>query len=70
MQSINNDTITALATPPGRGGISIIRISGPNSFSIAQKITKKNLINKQVHYGSFFNEQNEVLDKGDRKSVV
>ncbi len=64
MQSINNDTITALATPPGRGGISIIRVSGPKSFSIAKKITKKNLINKQVHYGSFFNEKNEIIDKG------
>ncbi len=30
-----SDTITALATPPGRGGIGIVRLSGPESSDIA-----------------------------------
>ncbi|MBN1277402.1 MAG: tRNA uridine-5-carboxymethylaminomethyl(34) synthesis GTPase MnmE [Deltaproteobacteria bacterium] len=34
----NDDTISAVATPAGRGGIGIIRISGPRSFEIAKKI--------------------------------
>jgi tRNA modification GTPase len=34
-------TIAALATPPGFGGIGIIRISGPNAVCIARKIFKK-----------------------------
>lgn len=33
-----NDTICALATPPGVGGIAIVRISGPEALKILQKI--------------------------------
>ena len=31
-----NDTIAALATPPGEGGISVIRISGENALTFAR----------------------------------
>ena len=31
MLAYQNDTITALATPPGRGGIAIVRVSGENA---------------------------------------
>lgn len=34
------DTIAAIATPPGEGGIAIVRISGPNSLAIADKVFK------------------------------
>ena len=34
----NNDTIVAIATPPGEGGISVIRISGENVLSLASKL--------------------------------
>ncbi len=34
----NNDTIAAITTAPGESGIAVIRISGPNSISIADKI--------------------------------
>jgi len=33
-----NDTIVALATPPGRGGIGVIRLSGPGSLHILQEL--------------------------------
>jgi tRNA modification GTPase len=33
-----SDTITAIATPPGRGGLGVIRISGPDAAAIAQKL--------------------------------
>jgi len=36
----SDDTIAALATPPGIGAIAIIRISGKNSFAIADSIFK------------------------------
>lgn len=36
----NDDTIAAIATPPGHGGISIIRISGPKSAEYAEIIFK------------------------------
>jgi len=33
-----NDTITAIATPPGEGGIGIIRLSGKDALSIAMRL--------------------------------
>ena len=40
MQNTRNwdDTIVALATPPGIGAIGVIRLSGKEAFSIANKI--------------------------------
>ena len=32
------DTIAAVATPPGEGGIGIIRVSGPDSIQIVERI--------------------------------
>ncbi|MZG30557.1 MAG: hypothetical protein F3741_07075, partial [Nitrospinae bacterium] len=32
------DTITAIATPPGEGGIAVIRISGDKALNIASKL--------------------------------
>jgi tRNA modification GTPase len=32
------DTIVAVATPPGRGGLGVVRISGPGSLSIARSL--------------------------------
>ncbi|MDK7057730.1 tRNA uridine-5-carboxymethylaminomethyl(34) synthesis GTPase MnmE, partial [Streptococcus agalactiae] len=34
------DTIAAISTPLGEGAIGIVRLSGTNSFAIAQKIFK------------------------------
>ena len=35
------DTIAAIATPSGRGGVSIIRISGPQACTIGEHITQR-----------------------------
>lgn len=44
------DTIAAVATPPGEGGISIIRVSGDNVFDIVEPLFKgKNLQNVNSH---------------------
>ena len=44
------DTIAAVSTPPGEGGISIIRISGDKTFDVVAKIFKgKNLRKVQSH---------------------
>ncbi|MCW8811604.1 MAG: tRNA uridine-5-carboxymethylaminomethyl(34) synthesis GTPase MnmE [Ignavibacteriaceae bacterium] len=60
------DTIIALATPPGVGAISIIRLSGPKSFDAIDKVfsggTKlKNAKSHTIHYGNII-ENNEILD--------
>ena len=46
------DTIVACSSPPGRGAISIIRMSGDKAFSIIQKITK-NKLKKQLSVVKF-----------------
>ena len=45
-----NETIVALATPPGEGAIGIIRLSGANAITIADKIFKgKHLASQPTH---------------------
>ena len=36
-----NRTIAAIATAPGRGGVAVIRVSGPDAFAIAERICGK-----------------------------
>lgn len=65
--SQNEDTIVALATPPGIGAVSIIRISGPNSFTAIDKIFKgKKPISDSpthtIHYGYIIDQNNELID--------
>jgi tRNA modification GTPase len=35
---LDNDTIVALATPPGEGGLAVVRVSGPRAFEIARRV--------------------------------
>ncbi|MCG6971224.1 MAG: tRNA uridine-5-carboxymethylaminomethyl(34) synthesis GTPase MnmE [Gammaproteobacteria bacterium] len=58
------DTIAALATPPGRGGVGIIRVSGPLSPAIALKIVKKSLPPRQAQYLPFYQMDGTMLDMG------
>lgn len=58
------DTITAIATPSGRGGIGVIRVSGPSAKKIATVLLKKEPRPRHAHYGSFFNASNQVIDQG------
>src|SRR5574344_2019563 len=53
------DTITAIATPVGTGGIGVIRISGDKSFEITEKIFDKKLVKGQIFHGKI--TYNDVL---------
>jgi tRNA modification GTPase len=67
MSSSASETIAAIATPPGRGGVGIIRVSGPNTGAIAQQITQRQLPPRQACYGAFFEHKTdvaEILDRG------
>jgi tRNA modification GTPase len=61
-----NDTIVALATPPGLGAIAVIRLSGPKAIEIVSSVfSKKNLNTKSshtVHLGKIINDK-EVIDE-------
>ena len=49
-----DDTIVALATPPGAGAIGVVRMSGPEAFSIIDKLFSKKLSDQPgytIHHG-------------------
>ncbi|MBE8215668.1 MAG: tRNA uridine-5-carboxymethylaminomethyl(34) synthesis GTPase MnmE [Endozoicomonadaceae bacterium] len=58
------DTIVALATPPGRGGVSIIRISGPKTSTIIQTVLKKTMIPRYATYLPFYDIDCHAIDQG------
>ena len=58
-------TIAAIATPQGRGGVGIIRLSGPLAFDIAQQLTQKPLpALRMAGFRSFLDAHGEVIDEG------
>lgn len=59
-------TIAAVATPPGRGGVGIIRISGTMALPIAARLcAKTNIAPREIHYARFIDpESKEVIDQG------
>ena len=61
---VSQDTIAAIATPPGNGGVGIIRISGPSVTEIAQKILTKPLIPRHAIFSPFINVDNSIIDTG------
>ncbi|HET8942332.1 MAG TPA: tRNA modification GTPase, partial [Rudaea sp.] len=59
-----DDTIAAVATPPGTGGVGVIRVSGSLAHRIAQKLTNKNLQPRQVRFSAFADANAQILDRG------
>ena len=64
MSLIDTDTIAAVATAPGKGGVGIVRVSGPITRAIASAITKRSLTPRHAHYGPFFDAEDDVIDTG------
>jgi len=58
------DTITAIATPFGKGGVAIIRISGPDSSDIAQQLSSKKPQDRKALFTSFYDASNQIIDSG------
>ncbi len=59
-----NDTIVAQATAPGRGGVGILRVSGPHCEAVAQAVLGKVPRLRYAEYLPFLDEQGQVLDQG------
>lgn len=63
------DTIAAIATAPGEGGIGVVRISGEKSKEILEKIflkknSEKDLVPRMMHYGFVRNNfSGELIDE-------
>ena len=65
----NEDTICAPATIPGTGAISVIRVSGPDALTIADKVItcRKGCVSKAkgytIKFGTVYNESGTVIDE-------
>ncbi|MGL5675206.1 MAG: tRNA uridine-5-carboxymethylaminomethyl(34) synthesis GTPase MnmE [Cellulosilyticaceae bacterium] len=67
---IYNDTIAAISTAPGVGGIGIVRVSGIDAVEVVDKIfragSKKKLVDAPshtIHYGHIVNKDEKTIDE-------
>lgn len=58
------DTISAVATPPGRGSVGIVRVSGPDCSKIAQGLLDGLPRPREACFKSFLDHNGEVIDSG------
>lgn len=64
MSQPSADTIAAIATAQGRGGVGVVRISGRGIAPIAQAILGKLPVPRHATYGEFLDENSEIIDQG------
>ena len=62
--AVHQDTIVAIATAPGRGGVGIIRVSGEKAQDIALAVLGFQPKPRFAHYGPFKDADGSVLDEG------
>lgn len=62
--SLNSETIAAIATAPGRGGIGIVRLSGSKALPIAKQLTNKTLSPRTAVFCTFISGDGVALDTG------
>src|SRR5688500_10684588 len=60
----NSDIIAAIATPPGRGGIGVVRVSGKNLKPLALKIVGFTPEPRRATLSKFLDEDGSIIDQG------
>lgn len=60
----NPDTIVAEATPRGRGGVGVVRLSGPKTVEIAERLLGRVPTIRQAEHLSFLDDQGACIDQG------
>ena len=67
LTSYSGDTICAVSTPSGRGGIAVIRVSGPEAFDIVQRCWQgkplADMTSHTVHLGHIVANDGDLLDQ-------
>lgn len=67
MLAYQNDTIAALATPPGRGGIAIVRVSGENARAYFEALFRpagrQRVESHRLLYGHLYDADGAMLDE-------
>ncbi|MCA0402387.1 MAG: tRNA uridine-5-carboxymethylaminomethyl(34) synthesis GTPase MnmE [Proteobacteria bacterium] len=62
---MQNETIVAVATPAGQGGVGILRLSGPKAYFIAKQLNENiELEPRKATYCNFRSPKGELIDKG------
>lgn len=61
--SFREDTIAAVATPLGRGGVAVVRVSGPKAFEIASALSTKSPKVGRIVFARF-KAGDKILDEG------
>lgn len=64
MQTPRQDTIAAIATAPGSGGIGVVRVSGPLSRGIADAVLGHCPAPRHAAYLPFNDDQGDLIDRG------
>ena len=59
-----SDTIVAIATAPGAGGVGIVRLSGPRAKAVAEIVAGKALAPRTAHYATFADAAGDTIDDG------
>lgn len=59
-----NDTIVAQSTAPGKGGVGIVRVSGPLSEEVAKAVLGRTISVRKAEYLPFLDNDRQVLDQG------
>ena len=60
----NSDIIAAIATPPGKGGIGVVRVSGRSLELLARKVSGSLPQPRQARLSKFVDEAGLVIDQG------
>lgn len=64
---MRGDTIAAIATAPGRGGVAVLRVSGPDAFDVARRVSGVSARSGLIKYAPFYadaSERNRPIDHG------
>ena len=65
LSSLSGDTIVAIATAPGRGGIGVVRLSGPRAIRIGQQLCGGGLPARQAIFSAFTPPgESQAIDSG------
>ena len=60
----DRDTIAAIATAPGAGGVGIVRLSGPRARAIGEVLSGRGLRPRHAHHVRFLDADGSVIDDG------
>ena len=58
------DTFAAIATPPGQGGVAIVRVTGPRAWAIGEALSGKKMAPRVARFARFKSAEGTLLDEG------